>query len=241
MASNFETGNAKNIANLDVLNTNIIALGAVYNPSNPTLALPKLQRIYILCNQYQSEVNSLQGPYSLAVDAREAVFKPLNKELTKLGKAYKITQGVTAAQYEDFKTIARKLKGERKDKTEVPAKPEDESTSHSVSQMSYDQRTNNLGILISLLENTTNYNPNEEEYKVETYKVKKVRMLALTKDVSEKFVPFNSARSNRNQVVYTNEDNLVKVANDAKEYIATILDTSSLQYKAIARITFRKK
>jgi len=89
MASNSETGNAKNIANLDLLNTNIIELGAAYNPSNPALALSNLQRIYTLCNRYQSEVNNLQGPYSLAVDAREAVFKPLNKELTKLGKAYK--------------------------------------------------------------------------------------------------------------------------------------------------------
>jgi len=107
--------------------------------------------------------------------------------------------------------------------------------------MSYDQRTNNLEPLISLLENNPNYNPNEEQYKVETYKTKKATMLALTKDVAEKFVPFNTARSNRNQVVYTNEDNLVALANSAKEYISTILDKSSLQYKAIARITFKKR
>jgi len=39
MASTSEVGHAKNIANLNLLNTNIIALGAIYNPSNPKLLL----------------------------------------------------------------------------------------------------------------------------------------------------------------------------------------------------------
>ena len=43
MASNSEVGHAKNIANLNLLNTNIMALGATYNPSNPKLKLANLK------------------------------------------------------------------------------------------------------------------------------------------------------------------------------------------------------
>lgn len=45
MASISEKGHAKNIANANLLNTYIIELGAVYNPSNPNLKLSNLQTI----------------------------------------------------------------------------------------------------------------------------------------------------------------------------------------------------
>lgn len=46
MASTSEVGHAKNIANLNLLNTNIIAVGTIYNPSNSKLKLTNLQSIY---------------------------------------------------------------------------------------------------------------------------------------------------------------------------------------------------
>lgn len=43
MASTSETGNAKNVDNLDVLITDIISFGAKYNPSNPFLLVTALK------------------------------------------------------------------------------------------------------------------------------------------------------------------------------------------------------
>ena len=42
MASTSEKGHAKNIANANLLNTHIIELGAIYNPSNPKTTFGKL-------------------------------------------------------------------------------------------------------------------------------------------------------------------------------------------------------
>lgn len=241
MASTSEVGHAKNIANLNILNTNIIALGAIYNPSNPKLLLTNLQSIYTTSLSQQANVNNLVAPYSIAVDAREAIFKPLNRELTKLRKAYKATDGVTPVQLEDFMTIIRKLKGEKKSKDKPTTNPKEEQETHSVSQMSYDQRTNTMDLLIALLQNTPNYNPNETEYKVVTYQAKKASMLQATQAVADTFVPLNNARSIRNSTLYNSEDNLVDIANKAKDYLFTILDTSSAQYKAISKIKFKKR
>jgi hypothetical protein len=241
MASTSEVGHAKNIANLNLLNTNIIALSAIYNPSNPKLLLTNLQSIYTTALSQQASVNNLVAPYSIAVDSREAIFKPLNRELTKLRKAYKATDGVTPVQLEDFMTIVRKLKGEKKSKDKPTTNPKEEQETHSVSQMSYDQRTNTMDLLIALLQNTPNYNPNETEYKVVTYQAKKASMLQATQTVADTFVPLNNARSNRNSTLYNSEDNLVDIANKAKDYLFTILDTSSAQYKAIAKIKFKKR
>ena len=41
MASTSEKGHAKNIANANLLNTYIVQLSAIYNPSNPKLLLTK--------------------------------------------------------------------------------------------------------------------------------------------------------------------------------------------------------
>ena len=241
MASTSEVGHAKNIANLNLLNTNIAALGNIYNPSNPKLQLAYLQNLYTTAFNYQESVNNLVAPYSLAVDEREIIFKPLNRELTKLRKAYKATDGVTAVQLEDFMTVIRKLKGVKKATTKTSTDSEEAQSAHSTSQMSYDQRTNTMDLLISLLQNTANYNPNEVEYQVATYQAKKALMLQKTQAVANAFIPLNNARSTRNATLYNDEDNLVDIANKAKDYLFTILDVNSAQYKAISKIKFKKR
>jgi len=234
MASTSEIGHAKNIANLNLLNTNIVALGSIYNPSNPKLEINNLQSIYTTAFDQQNIVNSSVAPYSIAVDNRELIFKPLGKKITKLRKAYKATEGVTQAQLEDFMTVARKIKGIRKITSET------NTEDYSVSQLSYDQRTNNMDLLISLLQNTPNYSPNEEEYKVTSYQLLKTEMLKATQKVADTFVPLNNARSLRNDTMYISENNLVDIANKAKDYLYTILDSESAQYKAISKIKFKK-
>lgn len=240
MASTSEKGHAKNVANANLLNTFIIELGATYNPSNPKLLLANLQPIYTNSFSQQEAVNTLVAPYSLAVAGRKIIFKPLNRELSKLRKAYKATESVTQEQLENFMTIVRKLKGEKKSKDKPSTDPNQEQNTHSTSQMSYDQRTNTMDLLISLLQNTPNYNPNETEYKVATYQAKKAQMLHATQDVANTFVPLNSARSLRNNTLYLSDDNLVDTYNKAKDYLFTILDSNSVQYKAISKIKFKK-
>lgn len=241
MASTSEVGHAKNIANLNLLNTNIIALGAIYNPSNSKLKLNNLQDLYTNALTQQESVNNLVAPYSIAVDDRENIFKPLNRDLTKLRKAYKATDGVTQVQLEDLMTIIRKLKGTGKAKAIISTDPTVAQDNYSTSQMSYDQRTNNMDLLISLLQNTPNYAPNEEEYTIATYQDKKAKMLQKTQAVANAFVPLNNARSTRNNILYLSADNLVDTANKAKDYLFTIFDANSSQYKAIAKIKFKKR
>ena len=240
MASTSEKGHAKNIANANLLNTYIAQLIAIYNPSNPKLLLSNLQNIYTNSFTHQESVNTLVAPYSIAVDFRENVFAPQSKKITKLRKAYKATEGVTPAQLEDFMTIARKLKGIRKVNNAPTTNTTEEQTQHSTSQMSYDQRTNNYDLLISQLQNTPNYNPNEAEYQIATLQAEKAQMLQATQGVANTFVPLNNARSIRNNSMYLSEDNLVDTFNKAKDYLFTILDSNSVQYKAISKIKFKK-
>lgn len=213
MASTSETGHAKNIANANLLNTFIIQLGVIYNPSNPNLLLSNLQSIYNASYAQQLAVNNLVPPYSIAVDNREMIFAPISKKITKIRKAYKATEGVSQAQLEDFMTIARKLKGTRKVNNPPTTDASVEQVHHSTSQLSYDQRTNNMDLLIAQLQNTPNYSPNENEYKVATLQIDKTKMLQSTQAVANTFIPLNLARNTRNVTLYNSNNNLVDTFN----------------------------
>ena len=239
MASTSEKGHAKNIANANLLNTYIAQLENIYKPSNPDLELDKLKALYTDAFSHQQAVNVAVPPYTFAVGGREAVFAPVSKKITKLRKVYKATQDVTQAQLEDFMTIARKLKGLRKKNPETPT-PESVQTPYSVSQLSYDQRTSNFAQLIELLQNTPNYAPNETQYQITTLQEEKNQMLQTTQKVTDTFIPLNMARDTRNQTMYTGKTNLVDTFNKAKDYLFTILESNSVQYKAISKISFKK-
>ena len=109
MASTLEVGHAKNIANLNLLNTNIIALGATYNPSNSKLLLTNLQsetlnyeRLKSLMRsdgfdiERESQANekfSAQLPANLA-NGKTLIFKGPGKEA--VATIYRDNNGQTA-------------------------------------------------------------------------------------------------------------------------------------------------
>ena len=239
MASTSETGHAVLIANAATLNTYSTALGTKYNPNNTTIALDKTEVLQTDAFKAQEAVNNTVAPYSNAVDAREAIFLPINKNLTKLKKAFKATEGVGPAQIEDLDTRIRLLKGERKPDGKKEKTPEELEKEHSVSQMSYIKRTDNMDGLISFLENTPNYRPNEDEFKVATYTATKQAMLDSTTTVDTTFTALNTARSNRDKILYTQTNNLVDTCNQQKDYLLSILENQSPEYKAIFRLKFK--
>lgn len=244
MKSTSEKGHAKNLSQANLLITLITNLGTRFNPSNPALSIAHLQAIFTNAFAKQALVNSLIAPYAYAVDVREILFAPLSKKITKLFRVFKSSQNVSKAQMEDFMTIARKIKGDRKTAVASPVvNPSDTmvaKTHHSVSQLSYDQRINNFDILIGFLNNTPGYDPNEAEYQITNLQTQKAEMLNATHQVGATFIPLNNARSERNDIMYLDEDNLVDTFNKAKDYLFTIFDKDSMEYKEVARIKFSR-
>lgn len=241
MSKIYETGIAKNVANANLLITYVTQLATLYQPSNPDIELEVLKTLYQDASDYTQEVNSTLAPYKLAAKERTLVFAPITPKLTKLRRVYKSTRGVSESQLETFMTIARKYRGNRKNKPNQSAPPDTEQNQHSVAQLSFDQRTNTFIQLIELLQSTPNYAPNETEYQVSTLQNEKDQMKDATQKVADTYFPLSLARGKRNKVMYTDKLNLVDTFNTAKDYLFTILDTKSPEYKAIARLKFRKQ
>lgn len=153
MASTSETGHAKNVANFEDLISFCTGYGASYNPSKASIKLPALNTLFTSAKATLTTINTTLPANTNAVNAREIVFTPLSKLITRVVNAVEASS-VSKQVIADAKTIARKLQGKRaSDKLPTvldnPATPEDESQkSISAAQMSFDSRIENMDKLI---------------------------------------------------------------------------------------------
>jgi hypothetical protein len=243
MASTSETGHAKNVTNLESLITSATALGTSYNPSKDSIKLPALQTLHSNSKETLSAVNTAESVYSNAVDARELEFEPMGKLITRVNNALKASDSTTQTD-ESAKTIIRKLQGKR-----ASAKLTDEEikalqaegkevTQISVSQMGYDSRLENFDKLISLLSTVPQYNPNEEELKIDSLKALHAKLKTKNTDVITASIQLDNARNNRNEILYKPLTGLVDLASDSKMYIKSVFGASSPQFKQVSKLTF---
>lgn len=246
MASNSETGHAKNVANFENLITSITAFGTAYNPNKNSIKLPKLQSVFAQAKDQLNAVNIAHAAYSNAVAARESAFEPFGKLTTRINNALKASD--TTKQIEDSaKTIVRKLQGRR-----ASAKISDEEKQAleaqgkvvnqvSAAQMSFDNRIENFDKLIMLLASVPAYSPNEEDLKLDTLKAYHNLLKAKNNDVLVATVELSNARIKRNELLYKPLTGLVDVALDSKVYVKSVFGASSPNYKQISKLRFVSK
>lgn len=243
MSSTSETGHAKNVANFGDLVISIEAQGASYNPSRQSITLLSLKGLLSASTDSLNTVNVAEAAYSNAVAAREVGFAPLGGIITRVNNALKASDTTTQVD-ESAQTIVRKLQGRRavaklteeeKKALEVEGKGVNQI---STSQMSYDSRLENFDKLISLLASVAEYNPNEEELKVDSLRARHTQLKALNTQVMTTYYQLDNARNQRNDILYKPLTGLVDTAADTKTYIKSAFGATSPQYKQVSRLQF---
>jgi len=246
----YETGHAKNVANFEKMVDFCVGYGTTYNPSKTTIKVAAMQSLLTNAKNAILAVNNNIPAYSNAVAARELAFESLSKLVTKIINALKATD--TSQQVVDnAKTYARKLQGRRakaiiKSSNLPVSEPvpgaeiliEQEQKNISASQMSYDNRLDNLDKLIKLLSSVTTYAPNEAELKTTALTTLINDLKIKNSAVISSLVPISNARISRNDTLYKEKTGVVDVAADVKAYVKSIYGATSPQYKQISGIRF---
>lgn len=245
MSNNSETGHAVNVANFNDLITFVTGYGENYNPSNNLIKPPALQAMAATANEKLASVNAAFPAYNAAVAGREVLFSPLSKLVTRVMNFLKAS-GASKQVYEQVNTVARKVKGTRASaiiKPEAPAEglaPVPVAKHVSVSQMGYDSRAENFNKLIQLLAGIEEYNPNENDLKVESLRVLYDGLRTKNNAVIAAEVPVSNARIARNEVLYAETTGLCDVAHTTKNYVKAIFGATSPQFKQIGKLQFKK-
>jgi len=144
-------------------------------------------------------------------------------------------------------TLVRKLQGRRatpkmtEEEKKVAAEAGNEVTEISSSQMSFDNRIDNLDKLVKLLTSVTAYAPNEADLKVTALTTLLTDLKAKNTAVITAEAPLVNARIARNDVLYKAGTGVVDTSVDVKTYVKSVFGATSPQYKTISGLTFTNR
>ena len=241
MSKQNEAGNAINVANFEDLISFCTGYGAAYNPTKATLSLSELNKKHLQARAAMDGVNSALPANTNAINAREQVFAPLTKLVTRIPYAV-VASDAPANAVADVKTLVRKLQGRRATPKvkDDPATPADESeNSNSSSQQSFDNRVEFLDKLIQLLAGLPGYKPNEPELNAASLTALLANMKAANSTVINSATPLSNARIKRNDELYHPQTGLVVIAANVKAYVKSVFGLSSPQYKQLTKLKFK--
>ena len=245
MATNSDSSHAKNLANLVLLNGINAGRGEAYNPVNNLIKLPAMQELASIATEVQAIHVATIPAFGIAKAERVIAFKPLSKLVSKAMYFLK-SSGASEEIYKQARTLARLVKGQRasaKIKPE-PVKEGEEPVpvpkQISALHMGFDNRISNFGKFIQLLTGIPQYNPNEDELKIEA-------LLEVLDDLTAKNnacmlaeVPHKNTRIARNEVFYTGITGLCAVGQASKDYVKAVYGVRSPQFKQISKIQFKR-
>jgi len=261
MASTYETGHAKNVANFETLISFVTGYGAVYNPSRVSIQLASLQATADAASSLMGNVNNLLATNGNAIAARQVAFEPLKKLSTKMLNSLKATD-VSKAVIENMQTLNRKIQGQRASAKTPPAvtpapndgqypeggtspepnapiTPTTPPTQISSAQLSFDSLLDTFDKQVKLLASIPAYAPNETELKVATLQALYQDLKTNNALVVNTNTQMSNARLSRNVIIYHPETGMVATSADVKNYIKSIFGASSAAFKQISDLSFK--
>lgn len=241
MATTYETGHAKNIANFQNLIAFVKGYGATYNPSKEALKVPQLEALLADAQAKLNNVINQYATYNTKVNARLSAFSGLKALSTRLINALQTTDA-TDELVNDAKGFNRKLQGQRS--TPASTTPQDPNApapnTISTSQQSYTQQLQHFTGLIAVLKTEPTYTPNEEDLKIVTLEAKQTDLATKNDEVAIAYVDVSNARIARNATLYTKEESIFEIASEVKKYIKSIYSATSAEFAQVKGIEFKK-
>jgi hypothetical protein len=243
MSTFFDTGHAKNVANLDKLNQLITTFGASYNPINPRISSTALQTLHTSASSILTNVYNALTSWKDKTNDREVAFIDLTKLATKLLGALE-SSGASEQTIADFRFLVRKMRGDGKlTKADAgiapnPNAPPSEDNGNSNSQQSFDNKLQHFNQMILLLRNEPLYTPNEPDYQITALQTRLANVTTLNTAANASYANLKSARISRNSAFYAKDTGMLDLVKQSKAYIKSLFGSTSQQYKAARAIKF---
>ncbi|WP_256012786.1 hypothetical protein [Desertivirga xinjiangensis] len=236
MALLSESGHGKNVGNFGSLLISIEVLGDNYNPPRADLSLKNLKHLYAQAKSSLQGVTLALRVYAATVDAREKAWEGLeplaNRILSLRREAFIDEEGASSID-----SLVKDLKGQRV-LTDFAVTREKMKFNIPLSSPSYEKRLESLSQLISLISENSICNTPDQKLLITSLNI--IFENLKTKNTSIKLAEaaLNTARRNRNIILYTPGTGLIDIAKDVKLYIEGALTPSSPQYFQILTTDF---
>ncbi len=244
MGSSTGSGHVTNVANLEQLIKDCRTF-TQYNPSNERLKLTALSELATTVRTLLNTLQTSKGELAITIAKRKKDFAGLNKLATRVYGAVQASDMPQEIK-DTIKSNIDKLQGtrisarmskEQKTALEATGEKVDERSS---AQTGFEDKRKHLSQLIETLTATGQYAPNEEDLKLTSLRALHTTLEKANAEIATALSVEAEARSERQKIMYTNENtNLLDIAEAVKNYVKSVYDATSPEYKRVRKITFR--
>jgi len=240
MASNSETGYAKNVSNLDSLTSSLVAAGIKYNPARADIGIPALK---LLSGNAWAGIGAVidnQKVENQAIANRQIQLGDHQKFATRIMNALS-GSGASQQKIAEATTINRRIQGARASGKGKPAVEGAEAPkTHSVSQASYDGILENFKSLVGTLKTEPLYMPNEPEITVAAIDTYIKNLNNNNKAVNDATAATSAARTQRDDILFAPTVGLHELVLVIKKYLRSVPALRDT-YRSIMQLKFTGK
>jgi hypothetical protein len=245
MSTNYETGHAKNVANLLKYNQYLLTLGTGYNPANPKLTYSAFITLQSTGAAKQIAFNTAEETWKEETNLREIGFLPMDGLATQLLAALKSTDA-SQQTINDFGFLVRKMHGDiSKAAKELANRTVDPNTPNpvvpvirSTSQQSFDSKIEHFSKMILILQSVSSYSPNEVDLQIPSLQARLANLILLNKNATDSLAKLRAARIDRNTFFYAADTGMLDLIRKSQQYILGVYGKASQQYKAAITYKF---
>jgi len=236
MSKQFETGHAKNVANLEMLIEQVTTYTA-YNPSIDNLKIPQLTTLYNSAVTNLNTVKDKRTANKNAIAERQSIYENLKPISTRIINFLDIL-GLNETTINQAKSINRLIQGYSKKSNQQKAEGEEGNKSKSTSRQSYTQTAENFSKLLQLISTVSAYNPNTNELKLTELTTYYTALVNATQVVNQTEAELNTALIERNTILYNDTNGLYEIALNVKKYVKSLYGANTPEYKNVSKIKF---
>ena len=238
MASTSEVGHNKNVANFGYTCQLLTEMGTLYNPSNPSIKLPALTTVNTAIGLSMDNISAKIPIYKNLVAERETVIAPLPSLVTRIYNYSKSTN-ITKNDEQHIFSIVKKMRG-GSGKKKVTDPTVTATKSISTSQRSIDNMVGDLRLLIDQVSSFSEYLPNEDDLQIVSLEGYYDQLKSLNSQVNTAIDTMITARKDRDDLLYNNENNVIQLVNEIKAYLKSLGANARPYYKAVVALKFKK-
>jgi hypothetical protein len=237
------TGHAKNVANFETVTIILLALGAIYNPSQSLILLPALQAKLTAAQNALTALDAAEATKKVTGNERAAEFEGITTLAVNIKRAAEVEVNDEAFT-RDLQTIVRRFYGGRAGEAPVddPTTPDinEALNTHSVSSRDYDNLVAYFADLIALLKTNAAYAPNDKEMQIAALETKLAALQTKNNAAKAAEIALGNAQDARDEILYHPATGIIKLVKLIKTQLRRKPGTNSAAYQQINALEFRK-
>jgi hypothetical protein len=232
MSQQFETGHAKNVANLEMLIEQIKTFSN-YNPSIDNLKIPEITTLYNNALASLNNVKSKRIANKNAIHTRQDLYIKLKSTSTRIINQLDILN-LKEGVFNQAKSLNKLIQGSGKTEKEA----DQQNSSKSTSRQSYTQLAENFSKILQQIATISTYNPNIDDLKLVYLYTYQTELVNITQIVNQTEAELDSKIIERNSILYDDTAGLYEIAQNVKKYVKSVYGATSPEYSNVSKIKF---